>query len=585
MQDTLFHALAVCDTLAPARVYIPRHIWANTTTRTLSQQFEHRLVTIVQAAPTITAATHKTWFDVLGYLGALLADSEGLPLPAEVLSKTLLSAESWGMLKVNKSATGADRWILTYDAAEALLTDPNRGGVLATLLLKQPSSREFPHRHNIGVLRFLAACAEDGLGSVRVDEIGLLVATQPKEGPWKKEVSQLKKLRGEDGNGTMTVKDWERVALNDSHVKKALASSVEVVLSAAPANVMEAEALLRQHSKSLLPGARAARVEELVPSLAPLVLQGDGSTVRETLYLAALAKSVESHCDMVKTALGLLASAGLLEVISEEKNRLYSTRYALTPMGYDALDEFPTTRAPRTYAEARAEQRSTSASAFPDHGKARDEQLQELFAYDSTVEGRACLASKLDWSQYSGNGEASAFEWAVIRSVFAIVKAADGHRHSVGVRTKLNLNLDAVYHAPGGEADAWTRTTNNRTVLIEATGVSGAALVGHELEPVVRHLRNRVKEDKTAVSVFIAPEFSSDMVAYLLTAAAGDPEAGIPPAPVIPITTEQLRGMLKKDISFHDLLDELVVIVAEAAEIPTIVTARKLLEAIHIKVS
>jgi len=576
-EPTLFPLIQVAGTVVPVSLAIPRHVWANTTTRTVSSQLVSRLTAIVEAAPNFTAATHSSWREVADALCLLLVDSTEEPVTSDVLGKTLLTAEQWGLLKTNKKATGSDRWILTYDAAEALLTDPDQTGVLSALLLQQPFSDTKPHRYNIGLLSFLADCADKGLGSVRVDEVSLVMAPCAKEGPWSPEVEALRKLRGPSGTATPSLADWEKIAGNTKQVKDSIAGAVAAILAEAPANETAADTLIRRHSKDLLPRSRSRRVDDLANRLVPLVLQGDGPTIREAAFQDLLTKVVESHCDFVSTALKLLSWVGLVEAHVEEKGRLYSARYTITDFGRCALEEFPASRAPKTHSAARAAQRSTHASPFPDRSRERAERMTETFVGDASLEGRRYLADCLDWNDYKGTGRAHEFEWCVVRSVFAVTEAHADHDLASGVHTKLNNALEAVHHAPGGNADGWIRTARGRKVLIEVTGVTGPAQVGHELEPVVRHLRNAVREDQSATSLFVAPEVSTDMAAYLLIAATGDHEVEVPQAPIVPLTAAQLETLLLSEVSFHDLLEELVSLIVVASAQPTLPAARKLL--------
>jgi hypothetical protein len=138
-----------------------------------------------------------------------------------------------------------------------------------------------------------------------------------------------------------------------------------------------------------------------------------------------------------------------------------------------------------------------------------------------------------------------------------------------GIRTKLSHDFEAQSPAPGGGADSWVKTASGLNLLIEVSGVSGRGLIGHELEPVVRHLNDFIKNQPgDAAALLVAPEFDRTFMAYLLVDARHE-EGDEPPAYVVPLRSDQVQRLLAVDAPIDGLVDSALKLLKTAAVTPS----------------
>ena len=586
-------ALEEVEGLPASKVEFARFLPANTTVRypaneltinrfmalvSLAQSKEHTLARFPDAA--------SFYKHVASIFTTLESAPDGQDTPKEVdvkvVSKVILAAQSLGLITKLKPVRESDLWLAVHPAGEALLSDPDTVGMLAMLLLSQPCGKDLVHRPFLGVLNAFITCHDEGIAHLRVEQFAFFFAGQAKESGWKSQVKELSKFLKRSGDDpSITLEMWAQVATNFDESRAGIEEAVDLLMGERCTTEDQVSAsVLALHSK-LLPGARVGRLVKFAQQVAPSVIAGDAPAVREAAFENLLAKKVESHLDLVRTALGYLASVGLLVELAQKSRGRGGTQFSLTEFGHEAVNSLPVSPA-TTFDAQKKVQTSLVEHSFANRGTHRSERFLEKMAFDRTEPGRAKLCEELHWSHYEGQHLAGTYEWVAVRSFFSLMTPRAGCDLFDGVRTRLNHSFDALNHAQGRGADATFISASNLIFLIEVTGLKGESQAYRELVPVVRHLRQTAQgaSGGEVAGVFISPASDVDFVSYLLVAAQGDVKDGIPPVLVVPLSEAQVRGLLAAGVLIDDLMDTAVELVRLAAVHPSRAAARHLLTSI-----
>lgn len=134
------------------------------------------------------------------------------------------------------------------------------------------------------------------------------------------------------------------------------------------------------------------------------------------------------------------------------------------------------------------------------------------------------------------------------------------------MKLSLDANLLPITHAAGGEADIVyeyrkTQYYPEHTLLLEATLADGANQRRMEMEPVSRHLGNHLLRTKnpnsycvfatTFLHINVISDFRSRKYAYYYD--PQDPDESVQGLEIIPLNTEDLRLIVKYNISYDRL--------------------------------
>jgi hypothetical protein len=510
--------------------------------------------------------TSKKWMTAAGQL-------MGEPVASDVINKLCFVGEHLGLFERVKPSKPADSWLKVYPAAEALLTDPDFTGMLAYLLVQAPCRDSSPTRDVVGTLQFLAECEDAGVSSVRLDHLSYFRAPHDRERGWKKEVAGLKKHTTDDLDAAITLDQWLAYADSSGGARQRIKDAVDALAARNPTSEEEVLQFALEDKANLLPNARD--VGRITKSIAEHVLNGDLEDAKKNLIKAALDDKSYNHMDLVNTHLGYMLDTEMIVLENPKNKDQGSRRFRLSEFGREVLGSIGPN--PSSYKEAKRRQRSSAETPFQERSKRRSQRFAEFLANDLTEAGRVALCKDLDWEEHRGRNEPERFEWAVMRAIFALTSGHSDHDHLSGVRTKVSHDFKARVHAPGGGADGWVRVESGKYILVEATGEGGVNLVSHELEPVVRHLYTFMKDHgRDVVSLLVAPHYENRMVSHLILDAKGGLD--LPPAYVIPVTTEQLQRLVMRGSQIDNLVSDATDLLREAAVSPSLEAADKFIK-------
>jgi hypothetical protein len=552
-----------------------RVLYTNTSARSLGNIVE-RLTTLVERHGEITLEKHNTSEKWMTAAGQLMRE----PVASDVINKLCFVGEHLGLFERVKPSKPADTWLKVYPAAKALLEDSDFTGMLAYLLVQAPYRDGSPTRDVVGTMQFLAACEDAGVSSVRLDHLSYFRAPHNREGGWKKEVARLKKHTTDDLDAAITLDQWLAYADSSGGARQRIKDAVDALAARNPTSEEEVLQFALEDKANLLPNARD--VGRITKSIAEQVLNGDLEDAKKNLIKAILDGKSYNHMDSVDTHLRYMLDTELI-VLENPKNKdqgsrrlsLCSRRFSLSEFGREVLGSIDPN--PSSYKEAKRRQRSSAETPFQERGKRRSQRFAEFLANDLTEAGRVALCKDLDWEEHRGRNEPERFEWAVMRAIFALTSGHSDHDHLSGVRTKVSHDFKARVHAPGGGADGWVRVESGKYILVEATGEGGVNLVSHELEPVVRHLYTFMKDHgRDVVSLLVAPHYENRMVSHLILDAKGGLD--LPPAYVIPVTTEQLQRLVMRGSQIDNLVSDATNLLREAAVSPSLEAADKFIK-------
>jgi len=552
-----------------------RVLYTNTSARSLGNIVE-RLTTLVERHGEITLEKHNTSEKWMTAAGQLMRE----PVASDVINKLCFVGEHLGLFERVKPSKPADTWLKVYPADKDLLEDSDFTGMLAYLLVQAPYRDGSPTRDVVGTMQFLAACEDAGVSSVRLDHLSYFRAPHNREGGWKKEVARLKKHTTDDLDAAITLDQWLAYADSSGGARQRIKDAVDALAARNPTSEEEVLQFALEDKANLLPNARD--VGRITKSIAEQVLNGDLEDAKKNLIKAILDGKSYNHMDSVDTHLRYMLDTELI-VLENPKNKdqgsrrlsLCSRRFSLSEFGREVLGSIDPN--PSSYKEAKRRQRSSAETPFQERGKRRSQRFAEFLANDLTEAGRVALCKDLDWEEHRGRNEPERFEWAVMRAIFALTSGHSDHDHLSGVRTKVSHDFKARVHAPGGGADGWVRVESGKYILVEATGEGGVNLVSHELEPVVRHLYTFMKDHgRDVVSLLVAPHYENRMVSHLILDAKGGLD--LPPAYVIPVTTEQLQRLVMRGSQIDNLVSDATNLLREAAVSPSLEAADKFIK-------
>ncbi len=550
-------------------------MYTNTSARSLGNIVE-RLTILVERYGELTLEKHNTSKKWMTAAGQMMRE----PVASDVINKLCFVGEHLGLFERVKPSKPADTWLKVYPAAKALLEDSDFTGMLAYLLVQAPYRDSSPTRDVVGTMQFLAACEDAGVSSVRLDHLSYFRAPHNREGGWKKEVAGLKKHTTDDLDAAITLDQWLAYADPSGGARQRIKDAVDALAARNPTSEEEVLQFALEDKANLLPNARD--VGRITKSIAEHVLNGDLEDAKKNLIKAALDDKSYNHMDSVDTHLRYMLDTELI-VLENPKNKdqgsrrlsLCSRRFSLSEFGREVLGSIDPN--PSSYKEAKRRQRSSAETPFQERGKRRSQRFAEFLANDLTEAGRVALCKDLDWEEHRGRNKPERFEWAVMRAIFALTSGHSDHEHLSGVRTKVSHDFKARVHAPGGGADGWVRVESGKYILVEATGEAGMNLISHELEPVVRHLYTFMKDHgRDVVSLLVAPHYENRMVSHLILDAKGGLD--LPPAYVIPVTTEQLQRLVMRGSQIDGLVSDATDLLREAAVSPSLEAADKFIK-------
>ena len=552
----------------PSSFVFQRMMYTNTTTRSLGNTIE-RLMVLVERHGELTLEKHNTSEKWMTEAGQLMRE----PVASDVINKLCFVGEHLVLFERVKPSKPADSWLKVYPAAEALLTDPDFIGMLAYLLVQAPYRDSSPTRDVVGTLQFLAACEDAGVSSVRLDHLSYFRAPHDRERGWKKEVAGLKKHTTDDLDAAITLDQWLAYADPSGGARQRIKDAVDALAARNPTSEEEVSQFALEDKANLLPNARD--VGRITKSIAEPVLNGDLEDAKKNLIKAALDDKSYNHMDLVNTHLGYMLDTELIVLENPKNKDQGSRRFSLSEFGREVLVSIDPN--PSSYKEAKRQQRNSTATPFQERGKRRSQRFAEFLANDLTEAGRVALCKDLDWEEHRGRNEPERFEWAVMRAIIALTSGHSDHEYLAGVRTILSHDFEARAYAPGGGADGWVRTESGKHILVEATGEAGMNLISHELEPVVRHLYTFMKDHgRDVVSLLVAPYYENRMVSHLILDAKGGLD--LPPAYVIPVTTEQLQRLVMRGSQIDNLVSDATDLLREAAVSPSLEAADKFIK-------
>jgi hypothetical protein len=551
---------------------IPRYIWANTTTRDIKAAFK-RISIICDNAASMDVAAYPTTREYQAALGALMTP----PVDGRVINKTMLLAERLGILSRQRSGSRTN-WYCVYPAGEALLSDPDPDGMLTWLLLQVPFSETLPVRYNIEILRFLSACVSEGIDTVRVDQLSYFMASKRKHSRnWKKEAAQLKE-HTEKGHTAISSTAWERLLDRGGHYRKVVEDSVDVLMRSDPTNKADVGNRVLELRSDLVPRSRESSIEAYTERIAESVLARDRDNVIKLTWDSITSIGLDSNFDLICTALKYLGDVGLIDMLpgSEKAGK----RISLTDFGAEAVASLP--EKDLSYDEAIRHLRSSTETPFKDRTKNRIERFREKLANDKTAEGRTRLAQQLDWDNYRGRHQAGAFEAAVVYSVMASATLGANYNPLSGLRTKVNHSFESIRHAPGEGADGWCLCEDGNYILIEVTGAEAGNQIRQELEPVLRHSRDFVKEHgEKVVTLFVAPTLDLGMVSHLGFGSAESISDASPAVKILPMTTDQLKALLISRASIEAFVKGGIIVLDEYSDLTKDGRTRDLVSALN----
>ena len=582
---------AMAAALAPFQVpEVGTWVWANTTVRNLLNAIP-RMLAILEGVSDLTLATCPSKDDLHSVLANRIQAKEGTSVPpsSDVIAKTLGMMVMLGMCSVNTPALRTDRWVFKYQAADAVLTDPDTQGMLAFQLLAAVSQPQPSIKHVrpfFALLNLFSELAEAGICDVRADEIVVLSYGSNRERKWRPVVERFIRHRASGrqlGHADfVSVMDPAAVAFQQQQIADVVAAAVTDGLS----NVADVTGRFADSIGRLLPKVRrsSVRVRKVTEDAADLFISDNLPAVRALFWDDFVRAKADSACDFVATASRYMVAAGMLEEVPGSRGK-GSLTFNITNFGREACAHPSVPIEIGSFEQAKARQRNAASSPFESRTKDRALRLEEQRDRDMTAAGRVALVERIVWAIYAGLGIAHQYEWAMVRSVRAMTSMADGADIAAGVRTTLNHALESIGVAHGGDADGWWDLSNGCRIVIEVTGNESEAQMSKELGPVVRHVRDQAKSHPGVFGLFIAPSIDLDLVSYMLVAAVGEPAEGVPSAVVVPFTERQIAALLVSGLVCDDLFSEAADMVRAAAKVRSRSSARELLASIDQLVS
>jgi hypothetical protein len=327
-----------------------------------------------------------------------------------------------------------------------------------------------------------------------------------------------------------------------------------------------------------VPRSRESAIEAYTERIAESVLARDRDNVIKLTWNAITSISLDSNFDLIWTALKYLGDVGLIDMLPGSGKA--GKRVSLTDFGVEAVASLP--EKDLSYDEAIRHLRSSTETPFKDRTKNRIERFREKLANDRTAEGHTRLAQQLDWEVYRGRHQAGAFEAAVVYSVMALATLNSEYNPLSGLRTKVNHAFESIRHAPGEGVDGWCLCEDGNYILIEVTGEGGRNQIKQELEPVLRHSRDFVKEHgEKVVTLFVAPALDLGMVSHLGFGSAGSASGNAPAVKVLPMTTDQLKTLLVSGVPIEAFIKGGVALLGKHSDLAKDERSRDLVSALN----
>ncbi len=151
-----------------------------------------------------------------------------------------------------------------------------------------------------------------------------------------------------------------------------------------------------------------------------------------------------------------------------------------------------------------------------------------------------------DGSLLGGSAYRPAFyEWNIWRCFLAVNEITCPISETRGF--KIDEEIYPVHHAAGGQPDMMFRYRHG-VLVVEATLSTGENQWAQEQEPVQRHVKSVMvsNPDVHVVGIFVAPKIDMNTAINFRRAMGWFGDAGERRLDIIPVTTDQLRGLMRR---------------------------------------